>query len=103
MPKMIPVSCPSCGKVLKVKRLECSVCGTVVEGDFDLSPLARLSPEEHLFVAVFIKCSGSLKDVARHYSVSYPTVRNRLDALIDKVALASNNGSADDELKEFSV
>lgn len=85
MRKMIPVSCPSCGKALKVKRLECAGCATIVEGDFDLSPLARLSPDEHQFVQVFIKCSGSLKDVARHYGVSYPTVRNRLDAMIEKI------------------
>jgi len=33
----------------------------------------------------FLKSSGSLKDPARLYEVSYPTVRNRLDALITRV------------------
>jgi hypothetical protein len=94
--KMIPVSCPSCSKVLKVKRLECLACGTVVEGDFDLSPLARLAPDDHQFVQIFIKCSGSLKEVARHYGVSYPTVRNRLDALIEKISVSEATPTKDE-------
>jgi hypothetical protein len=102
MSKMIPVACPSCGKVLKVRRLECAACGTVVEGDFDLSPVARLTPEENQFVRVFIKCSGSLKDVARHYGVSYPTVRNRLDAIIERISVPDASLS-EDEPKEPSA
>ncbi len=83
--KLLPIACPGCGRSLKVKRFECSACGTAVEGDFDLPVLARLNDEEQVFVRHLIKCSGSLKDLARLYGVSYPTVRNRLDALIERV------------------
>ena len=82
----LPETCPSCGQPLRVKRLACSVCSTAVEGDFCLPLLARLRPEEQGFVLNLLKTRGSLKDLARVYGVSYPTVRNRLDALIDRVA-----------------
>jgi len=81
----LPVQCPSCERALEVRRLECVKCETAVEGKFSLSLLVRLDAEEQIFMLNFLKLSGSLKDLARKYEVSYPTVRNRLDALIEKV------------------
>jgi hypothetical protein len=81
----LPVACPSCRRVLKAARLACESCGAAVEGSFPLPVLARLEAEDQLFAIAFLKSSGSLKDMARTYGVSYPTVRNRLDALIEKV------------------
>ena len=83
--KRLPTICPSCRETLNVVKLRCDACGTAVEGRFDLSVLARLDPEDQAFVLSLLKSSGSLKDLARLYGISYPTVRNRLDALIDKV------------------
>ena len=85
MEKKLPVSCPSCRALLRAKRFECPSCNTVVEGDFVLPVLGRLKDDEQVFVQHLIKCSGSLKDLARLYEVSYPTVRNRLDALIERI------------------
>ena len=83
--RTMPSTCPSCGSPLCVVRLNCAACGTAVEGGFDLSVLARLAPEDQAFVLEFVKSSGSLKAMARHYGISYPTVRNRMDALIERV------------------
>jgi hypothetical protein len=83
--KLLPAICPSCGKVLKVTRLKCGECQTTVEGDYDLPVLSRLEPEENQFILNLLKSEGSLKELAQRYGVSYPTVRNRLDALIEKV------------------
>jgi hypothetical protein len=47
--------------------------------------LAQLEPEEQEFLLLLLEESGSLKGLAQHYRVSYPTVRNRLDALRAKV------------------
>ena len=85
MNNKIPTVCPSCGEALKVKRLECSKCTTAVEGEFVLPLFARLSPQEQEFLLNLLKESGSLKDLASLYGISYPTVRNRLDSLIEKV------------------
>jgi len=66
---------------------------TAVEGEFGLSALARLSEEDQLFVQHLVTCSGSLKDLAAVYGVSYPTVRNRLDALIARIRELDVGGS----------
>jgi hypothetical protein len=44
-----------------------------------------LSEEDLTFVKRFILASGSLKDLAQAYAISYPTVRLRLDRLIAKI------------------
>lgn len=45
----------------------------------------RLSDEDRSFLKRFILSSGSLKAVAEEYGISYPTVRLRLDRLIEKI------------------
>ena len=50
--------------------------------------VAELEDEDLAFVKKFILASGSLKEVASVYGVSYPTVRLRLDRLIQKIHLS---------------
>ena len=50
--------------------------------------MAELEDEDLTFVKKFLLASGSLKEVASLYGVSYPTVRLRLDRLIQKISLA---------------
>ena len=50
--------------------------------------LKDLDEEDVSFIKNFILSSGSLKEMARLYNVSYPTVRLRLDKLIQKVKLS---------------
>ncbi len=45
----------------------------------------KLSEEDVSFVKRFVLASGSLKDLAKAYGISYPTVRLRLDRLIEKI------------------
>ena len=47
--------------------------------------LAKLSDEDAFFIKRFVLASGSLKDLASAYGISYPTVRLRLDRLIQKI------------------
>ena len=47
--------------------------------------MAELDEEDVSFIRNFLLCSGSLKEVAGRYRVSYPTVRLRLDRLIQKI------------------
>ena len=49
-----------------------------------------LEEEDLAFVKRFILCSGSLKDLAGAYEVSYPTLRLRLDRLIEKIKILDN-------------
>jgi hypothetical protein len=80
--KHIPVFCPSCQDPLIVTRLKCGQCETEVGGHYPLPSLLTLSPEDQAFVLQFLLTSGSLKEMARHLGVSYPTVRNRLNEII---------------------
>ena len=56
--------------------------------------LADLEDEDAAFIKKFVLASGSLKEVAALYGVSYPTVRLRLDRLIQKIRL-SDTAEAD--------
>ncbi|WP_343347042.1 DUF2089 family protein [Terrisporobacter petrolearius] len=49
--------------------------------------LGNLDDEDINFIKEFILSSGSLKEIARIYNVTYPTVRLRLDKLIQKIEL----------------
>lgn len=50
--------------------------------------MTGLEEEDAAFIKRFVLASGSLKEVASVYGVSYPTVRLRLDRLIQKIQLA---------------
>jgi hypothetical protein len=50
-----------------------------------MHPLHRLKAEDLEFILRFVLASGSLKDVAAQYGVSYPTIRARLDRLIERL------------------
>lgn len=49
--------------------------------------LAKLSDEDVTFIKRFVLASGSLKDLAKAYGITYPTVRLRLDRLIEKIRI----------------
>ncbi|WP_294511760.1 DUF2089 family protein [uncultured Intestinimonas sp.] len=55
--------------------------------------MAELEEEDMSFIRRFLLASGSLKEVAGEYGVSYPTVRLRLDRLIQKIRLADDRAA----------
>ncbi|GHT19812.1 hypothetical protein FACS189429_7790 [Bacteroidia bacterium] len=82
---MLPTNCPSCNSALKVKNLLCENCGTEVAGLYQLPVMLRLTADEQQFLLDFVKCSGSLKEMAAQRHKSYPSVRNFLDEIIEKI------------------
>lgn len=52
--------------------------------------MTELEESDMAFIRNFLLASGSLKEVAAHYGVSYPTVRLRLDRLIQKIRLSES-------------
>lgn len=52
--------------------------------------MADLEDEDVTFVKKFLLASGSLKEMAQQYGVTYPTVRLRLDRLIQKIKLSED-------------
>jgi hypothetical protein len=61
----------------------------------DAAWLRALSEEDASFIKRFVLASGSLKDLAAQYGVSYPTLRLRLDRLIEKIRLAEEPANRD--------
>lgn len=53
--------------------------------------LAGLEDEDVSFIKNFLLASGSLKEVAAQYGVTYPTVRLRLDKLIQKIKISEDS------------
>ena len=51
----------------------------------------NLEPEDQEFIKEFVLASGSLKQLAKNYRVSYPTVRLRVDKLIGQIKLSDQN------------
>ena len=77
--------CGYCGGSMRITQLACEECEFTHGGDFHTPRLYRLEPEDQQFVELFMLASGSLKQMAKLLGVSYPTVRNRLDRLIERL------------------
>ncbi|AWG24460.1 DUF2089 family protein [Flavobacterium kingsejongi] len=86
IPKL-PIHCPSCSESLCVSELSCMNCQTKVSGNYVLPVLLQLNPEEQQFILQFLLSSGSLKEMATKMGNSYPTVRNKLDDMIERITL----------------
>jgi hypothetical protein len=52
-----------------------------IKGEFEIPPLARLSDEDQVFVAHFIRTNGSIKEMEQAFGVSYPTIKARLSKI----------------------
>ena len=61
--------------------------GISIQGEFELPPLARLRYEDQVFVSEFVRSHGSIKDMEKAFGVSYPTVKNRLNRIIEQLQL----------------
>ncbi|PCH76038.1 MAG: hypothetical protein COB98_07370 [Flavobacteriaceae bacterium] len=81
----LPIQCPSCESPLVVSKLSCNQCDTEIAGNFTLPVLLQLPVEDQSFIFEFILSSGSLKKMALKMKKSYPTVRNKLDDIIEHI------------------
>lgn len=73
--------CPDCKQPMKLSKAVCPSCGITVEGDFEVSPLGKLPLDDQAFVMAFVRHHGSLKKMEGLFDISYPTVKNRLNAI----------------------
>lgn len=85
MKKDIISSCPVCSGELIATKLTCTKCDTVIEGEFYSSKFQKLSKEDLNFVEIFIKNRGNIKAIEKEMKISYPTVRNKLESVIENL------------------
>jgi len=69
------------GAPFVVERVRLAGKGIAIEGAFAPPQLARLSAEDQVFVAAFVRGHGSIKDMEQMFGVSYPTVKARLNRI----------------------
>ena len=69
------------GGDITIERIRIKESGIALEGEFDLPPLAKLRMEDQIFITAFIRSHGSIKEMEQFFGISYPTVKNRLNAV----------------------
>lgn len=86
-----PEKCPSCSGELEITRLECSRCGTLLNGHYSSGRLVNLDEPYASVLELFLKVRGNVKDMERQLGLSYPTVRARLEEAFDAAGLARSS------------
>ena len=71
------------GRAMVVERVRLLDKDIAIEGAFELPELARLSAEDQVFVAAFVRSHGSIKEMEQVFGVSYPTVKARLNRIAE--------------------
>ena len=69
------------GAPFEIERVRLVAEDIAIEGRFEVPPLAQLAADDQIFVAAFVRCHGSIKEMERLFGVSYPTIKNRLNRL----------------------
>lgn len=82
-----PAKCPVCGQTMEVTRLQCTRCGSELTGRFSPCRFCALEEKHLSFIETFLRCRGSIKEVEKELGISYPTVKNMLDAALHALQL----------------
>lgn len=98
----MPHRCPVCDHEMKISKLTCTFCPTKIEGEFSSCKFCRLPAEQLIFMEAFIKCRGNIKEVEKELGISYPTVRNRLDSVIEALGYGVDKDRPPEDEKESS-
>ena len=96
-------TCPVCGDKMYVTRLACEECGSTLEGQFELCKFCRLSADQQQFVEAFLVNRGNIREMERVLGISYPTVRARLDTIIEALGYQVTKDEQADQGKRRSV
>jgi hypothetical protein len=70
---------------MAVTRMSCGTCHVSVDALFPMSRLGTLPIEHQRFIEMFVLSGGNLKEIAAQVGVSYPTIRSRLDKVIESL------------------
>ncbi len=73
------------GRDIRVERVRLAESDIAIEGSFELPVLARLDSDDQTFVAAFVKCHGSIKQMEKYFGISYPTVKSRLNHIGERL------------------
>ena len=83
--------CPACQGELVVTQQTCRSCGTMIVGEFSPNIFSRLSPENLHFLELFVKNKGNVKEMEREIGMSYWTIRNRLNEIVEALGFENKD------------
>jgi len=92
-PRDVIATCPVCAGELAISRLHCRTCGTTLEGEFGVGRFGKLSREQMALLESFLRSRGNLKEMERALGISYPTVRARVEALVQALDLSDGEAT----------
>ena len=79
---------------IRIEKVKCATTGYSVEGPFETPALFQLNEDQFAIVESLVINGGNLKKVAEEIGVSYPTLRSRLDEIIDTIKAESSRMQA---------
>src|SRR5215204_3846288 len=82
---------------IEIDRVRLVDTGVTIEGPFTLPPLAQLPADDQVFIAAFVRCHGSIKQMEKYFGVSYPTIKNRLNKIGSQLSFVEIEPGADGE------
>ncbi len=89
----VPPADPVTGGPLYISELTGADSGITIRGRFEIPAYARLDTDQQKFLETFLRCRGMLSSVEKELGISYPTVRARLDLLLETLGM---NGERDE-------
>lgn len=92
-PRDVIATCPVCAGELAISRLHCRTCGTTLEGEFGVGRFGKLNREQLALLESFLRSRGNLKEMERALGISYPTVRGRVESLVQALGLDDGEAS----------
>ncbi|MFO1015830.1 MAG: DUF2089 domain-containing protein [Caulobacteraceae bacterium] len=82
------------GRAMVVERVRLADSDIAIEGAFELPELARLTADDQVFVAAFLRSHGSIKEMEQVFGVSYPTVKARLNRIVASLSFVETVAAA---------
>ena len=101
MKREVVGQCPICGGQVEVTEISCNGCKSTIRGHFKLCKFCQLSKEHKEFAEIFIKNRGNIKEIERELGISYPTVKGKLDGLIEALGYKNQQPVSADRKKEI--
>lgn len=98
-----PASCPVCGGQYEITTLTCKKCESQLHGHFTGCEFCDLDDSDLHFILTFLKCRGSIKEVEKDLGISYPTVRGRLDSVLERLGLVVSKSKEDIRIERKQV
>jgi len=98
---MISNKCPSCGGKLTITEFTCEKCKLKVNGRFDLVSFDLLEEKEIEFVKCFLATFGNIKKMEKILNISYPTVKNKMAKILEKLGISEYDYEFKDKKMEI--